>query len=342
MRSTKVLLSFLLVIALVVPFAAFAQDATPEATMEMMSDPVMGQDIIAICAAPAALPETVTLGAIFALSGGASVYGLSQQAAVNLAVQQINDWDFLGEGTTLAVQFEDSAGDPQQAINAMTTLVETDQVTLVIGPTLSVEAVAADPVAMEAGTPVLGVSNTATGLRDALGDFYHRASLPESAVIPGTIAQATELLGLTNVGVLYGNDDDFTLSGYDVFVQALADNGVNVVGEETFAKGDTDFNAQLTNLIGQNPDALVVSALAAEAIQIVNQARQQGYTGTIIGGNGFNSPAVLTQTAENAEGLIVGGAWNYDNPNPTVSSQQFVAAFEEASSGTRPDQFAAQ
>lgn len=335
MRNFRLWISFVLVIALIVPFGAMAQDATEEA-------PVMGQDIAASCEVPAALPETVNLGAIFALSGNASVYGLVQRAAVELAVQQINDWGFLGEGTTLSVQFEDSAGDAQQAINAMTKLVETDGVTAVIGPTLSTEAVASVPVAIDAGTPVLGVSNTATGLRAALGEFYHRASLPESAVIPGTIAQATELLGLENVGVLYGNDDDFTISGYDVFMQALADNGVNVLGEETFVRGDTVFNAQLTNLIGRNPDALVVSALAAEAILIINQARQQGYTGPIIGGNGFNSPVVLRETAGNNEGLIVGGAWNYDNPNPSVSSEQFVAAFEEASGGARPDQFAAQ
>ena len=73
--------------------------------------------------------------------------------------------------------------------------------------------------------------------------------------------------------------------------------------EETFAKGDVDFNAQLTAPLSNNPDALVVSALAAEAVQIINQARQQGYAGPIIGGNGFNSPAVLNQAGDNAEGL---------------------------------------
>ena len=98
--------------------------------------------------------------------------------------------DYLGDATTLTVQFEDSTGAAEQAINAMTKLVEEDQVAAVIGPTLSTEAVAADPVAQEAGTPVLGVSNTASGLRDLLGDFYHRDSLPEAVVIPGTIAQA--------------------------------------------------------------------------------------------------------------------------------------------------------
>ena len=346
MRNLKVLLSLLCMLVLVLPVLTLqhgvsAQDATEEAT-EMSGEMLMGQDMMAQCPDPASLPETVNIGAMFDLSGTASVYGLVQQAGVNLAVEQINAAGYLGEGVTLEVQFQDVASDAQQAINVMTGFTEDPNIVAVIGPTLSTEAVASVPVAQEAGLPVLGVSNTATGLRAALGDFYHRASLPESAVIPGTIAQATELLGLQNVGVLYGNDDDFTLSGYDVFVQALADNGVNVVGEETFLKGDLDFNTQLTNLIGQNPDALVVSALAAEAIQIVNQARQQGYTGPIIGGNGFNSPTVLTQTEGNNEGLIVGGSWNYDNPNPTESSQQFVAAYEAANGGTRPDQFAAQ
>ncbi len=337
MRTYKFVFAVLCVAALLLPLAVSAQDATPEATMEEM---VIGQDMMSACPTPSNLSGTVNIGAIFALSGPVSVYGGPQKQAVQLAVDEVNAAGYLGDAT-LNVQFEDSTGTAEQAINAMTKLVEDDQVVAVIGPTLSTEAVAADPVAQDAGTSVLGVSNTASGLRDLLGDFYHRDSLPEAVVIPGTISQAKDLLGLQNVSVLYGNDDDFTLSGYDVFKQALQDNSINILDEETFAKGDVDFNAQLTAALSKNPDALVVSALAAEAVQIINQARQQGYTGPIIGGNGFNSPAVLSQAGDNAEGLIVGGAWNYDNPNPTESSKQFVTAYE-AAYDAKPDQFAAQ
>jgi branched-chain amino acid transport system substrate-binding protein len=336
----KALFTWSLILMVLIPSLVLAQDATEEAT-EMAGSSIMGQDMAEACPTPSSLPETITIGAVFGLSGPISVYGIPQQQAVQLAVDEINAAHYLGDNTTLAVTFEDSTGDAQQAINAVTKLVEQDQVTAVIGPTLSTEMVGAAPVAQDAGTPILGVSNTATGLRAALGDFYHRVSLPESAVIPGTIAQATEGLGLTRVGVLYGNDDDFTLSGYDVFVQALSDNGVEIVDEETFAKGDVDFSAQLTNIIAQNPDAIVVSALAAEATQIIVQARQQGYTGPIIGGNGFNSPAVLNNAGADAEGLIVGGAWNLGNPDPSESSQQFVEAYQ-AAYGNPPDQFAAQ
>lgn len=317
-----------LIAVLAVPFSALAHE---------------GEHIIGFweeCAAPANLPETVTIGAAFALSEAASVYGTVQRNAVQLAVDEINEHQYLGEGTTLNVIFEDTAGNRDQSVTAMTKLVEEDQVVGVLGPTLSSEAFAADPVAQEAGTVVIGVSNTAIGITD-MGDFVFRNSLPESAVIPGTVAQATEALGLTSAGLLYGNDDDFTVSGYEVFRQALVDNGVTITGEETFAKGDVDFNAQLTNLINANPDALVVSALAAEATQIIIQARALGYTGPIIGGNGFNSPAVLNDSGEDAEGLIVGGAWNYGNPNPSESSVAFVEAFEAAFDSS-PDQFAAQ
>lgn len=326
-RTYRFISCFMLVLLLVSPmFNTLAQD-----------EPLIGS--WESCEAPAALPDSVSIGAIFGLSEAVAVYGVAQKQAVELAVEEINAWGYLGD-TTLNVVFEDSAGNKDQAVAAMTKLIDEDQVVAVLGPTLSSEAFAADPIAQENSTIVMGVSNTATGITE-MGDYVFRNSLPESAVIPGTIAQAAEILGLTRVGLLYGNDDNFTVSGYEVFKQALTDNNIEITREETFAKGDPDFNTQLTGLIDTQPDAIVVSALAAEAVQIIIQARSLGYTGPIIGGNGFNSPAVLRDSGADAEGLIVGGAWNYGNPDPSESSVAFVEAYE-AKFESSPDQFAAQ
>lgn len=331
MKMTR-LLGFILVLALLVPVAVLAQDD------EMMEEPLLG--FWEECAAPENLADTVELGVIFGLSGPISVYGNPQQQAVQLAIDEINQLGYLGEGVELMPIFEDAQGDAEQAINAMTKLVEEDGVVGVIGPTLSSQAFAADPVAQDNGTPVMGVSNTASGITD-MGDFVFRNSLPESSVIPGTVAQATEILGLEAVGVIYGDDDDFTLSGYDVFVDALDDNGVAILGEETFATGDVDFSAQLTNLISSEPDALIVSALAAEAVQIITQARDLGFEGPIVGGNGLNSPAVIDESGEDAEGVIVGAAWNIAAVDVDPISAAFAASFEDTT-GNQPDQFAAQ
>ena len=326
------------ILSLVLAFMLVMVGSVVAAQDDDMMEPLVG--FWEECATPENLPETVTIGAIFGLSGPIGVYGNPQQQSVQLAVDEINASGYLGEGTTLEVIIEDSNGDAEQAIAAMTSLVEEDEVVAVLGPTLSTEAFAADPIAQENSTVVMGVSNTALGITD-MGDFVFRDSLPESAVIPGTVGQAVEALGLESVGILYGNDDDFTISGYEVFIEALDDNEVEILGEETFARGDVDFSAQLTNLIAAEPDAIVASALAAEAIQIINQARDLGYTGPIIGGNGFNSPAVLAQTEGNSEGLIVGAAWNVQNPDNNDASLHFVEMFEAANEAL-PDQFAAQ
>jgi branched-chain amino acid transport system substrate-binding protein len=138
---------------------------------------------------------------------------------------------------------------------------------------------------------------------------------------------------------MYGNDDAFTQAGYDVFVQTLADEGIEVLTTETFAKGDTDFNPQLTKIQGFAPEAIVVSALAEEASGIMLQARQLGLEVPIIGGNGFNSPKLAELAGEAAEGAVSGAAWLVSSES--AKNQAFVAAYN-AKYSSNPDQFAAQ
>ena len=289
--------------------------------------------------APAAAePVVIKVGAAHALSGPIAIYGQPIRQGIELAVKQINEQKYLGENTTLEVIFEDTAGTKEQAITAFEKLINQDQVAAILGPTLSNSAFAADPIAQEAGVPVIGSSNTATGITE-MGDFVFRTSLPESAVIPNTIKVVKEARGLTKVAVMYGNDDQFTKSGYEVFAAALEAEGIEVLGTETFAKGDTDFSAQLTKIKALEPQAIVTSALAEEAANIMAQASQLGLEVFFIGGNGFNSPKLAEIAGPAAEGAISGSAWFLSSPSPENVS--FVEAYKAAYNAD-PDQFAAQ
>ena len=181
---------------------------------------------------------------------------------MQLAVNQINDGGYLGNSKLVAA-IEDSTGTNEGAIAAMTKAIDDDKAVGVIGPTLSAQAFAADPIAQEKGIPVIGPSNTVAGIVE-IGDFIFRDSLPESSVIPGTVKAVVPLLGIKTAGIIWGNNDDFSVGGYKVFKQALQDNNMQIVDDETFACGDVDFHAQLTKIIAQKPDAIVVSALAKE------------------------------------------------------------------------------
>ena len=229
---------------------------------------------------------------------------------------------------------------PQQGTNVYNKLINGDKVAIIIGPTLSNTAKITNPIAQQIGVPVLGVSNTAGGITE-IGDFIFRDSLTEAVVIPNTIKIAKEKLGLKKVVLFYGNDDAFTKSGDDVFRKVLQAEGIQILSEQTFAKGDRDFSPQLTQIKSQNPDAIICSALVEEASGIVSQARQLGIPKTvrIIGGNGFNSPALIKNAGDAAEGVIVGAAWNISSTNPL--NVKFVDDYTKKYNHP-PDQFAAQ
>jgi branched-chain amino acid transport system substrate-binding protein len=274
------------------------------------------------------------IGAALSLTGAAASYGAQQRAGIQAAVDDLNQ----GGGVKLEVRIEDDASTKEQGITVFQKFINRDKVSAIIGPTLSNTASAADPLAQQAQVPVLGISNTAaSGITD-IGNYIWRDSLTEAQVIPGAFKKAKEKLHFKTAGVLYGNDDVFTKAGYDVMQKALADLQVKVLGTQTFAKPDRDYHAQLTALTAAKPDVLVVSALADNAAAIVTQARQLGWSGSILGGNGFNSPAFIKNAGAAAEGVMVGTSWNSLSQAP--ANQKFLADMKKA--GVNPDQFSAQ
>ncbi|MBA2731192.1 MAG: ABC transporter substrate-binding protein, partial [Euzebyaceae bacterium] len=131
------------------------------------------------------LDEPVKVGVVFSQIGPAAVYGESQLAGVELAVEEQN----AEGGVTYELVVEDDASDPAQGIPAFEKLINQDEASVIIGPTLSNTAFSTDPVAQDAGVPVLGVSNTAEGITE-IGDYIWRNSLTEQQVIPQTIEAA--------------------------------------------------------------------------------------------------------------------------------------------------------
>jgi branched-chain amino acid transport system substrate-binding protein len=288
-------------------------------------------------AAPAFAQQTVKVGAALSMTGPAAAYGANQKTGILAAVEEVNKSGAL-KGVTLEAVIEDDASTKEQGLAVFQKLINQSKVSAIIGPTLSNTAFATNPLAQGQKAPVVAVSNTAPkGITD-IGDYIWRVSLTEAQVIPGALRTLQAKLGFKKAGVLYGNDDAFTKAGYDVMKAALADQKIQVLGEQTFAKPDRDYNAQLTKLLEAKPDILVVSALIENASGIVTQARQLGWKGPIFGGNGFNNPALMKNAGPAAEGVYVGTAWN--RASTDEANQKFLALMK--GKGVDPDQFCAQ
>jgi branched-chain amino acid transport system substrate-binding protein len=293
--------------------------------------------VAALSLSATAFAGEVKFGLAEALTGPIAKYGVPIRNGFALAAEQINAAGGVN-GDTIALVVEDEQGKKEEALNVFKKLIFQDRVLALFGPTLSNSAFAADPIANQAKVVVFATSNTANGITD-MGPWTFRNSIMEADVLPEVIRQAAAKFGIRKVAVLYGNDDAFTKGGYEVFKAALEAQKIPITGTETFAKGDVDFRAQLTKIKAQAPDAIVCSALAEEAANIILQARNLGIAVPFVGGNGFNSAKLFEIARSAADNTVMGGPWAAESDTP--QNKAFVAAYTRKY-GAEPDQFAAQ
>ena len=279
----------------------------------------------------------IKLGLAAAITGPVAKYGVPIKNGFTLAVEEVNAKGGVNDNKLILV-VEDEQAKKEEAINVFKKLIFQDKVLAIFGPTLSNSAFAADPIANQAKVVVFATSNTANGITD-MGPWTFRNSIMEADVLPVTMREAVKKFGIRKVAVLYGNDDAFTKGGYDVFKMVLSTQKIPVTTTETFARGDVDFRAQLTKIKSQTPDAIVCSALAEEAANIILQARNLGITAPFVGGNGFNSAKLFEIAKTAADNTIMGGPWAAESTS--VRNKAFVAAYTKKY-GVEPDQFAAQ
>lgn len=284
-------------------------------------------------------PVAVTVGLVADVTGPAGVYGRSIRNGAQLAAALINQRGGINHHP-LVLEVRDAATSETRVVKLYRQMINRDRVLALLGPTLSSEAKIADPIAQGAGVPVIATSNTAPGIT-AMGSFIFRMSLGEADVIPLAMKVARRHLHFKRVAILYGKDNTVTAGDGDIFKAEATHEGLDVVDTETFTTGDTDFSAQLTRIKNAHPDVILVGALVAEAAHILTQARTLGILPGVhvIGGNGFNSPALIAQAGAASEGAISGTAWFAGSTRPL--NRTFVARYRSRY-GHEPDQFAAQ
>ncbi|GAC1420028.1 MAG: ABC transporter substrate-binding protein [Candidatus Velthaea sp.] len=281
--------------------------------------------------------KTMKVGVIADVTGNAAVYGTSQKNAYELANEDVKSGTIDAGGVNLSFDVQDSASDGNQVVNLFQKF-STDGTPLVLGPTLSAEAKKGDPIAVRANLPVVGTSTTADGIT-SLGSCVFRVSLSEAQVIPTTVAKTKALWHYKTAAVIYGDDNAFTKTNYDIFKEQLERNGIQIVDTETFHQNDKDFQAALTKIAGKKPDVLVIGALFPEATKIIEQATKLGLKTHMMGGNGLNSQQMYDVAGPGAQGTVVGAAWFIGGGY--TGNREFVARYKKKY-GSAPDQFAAQ
>jgi len=284
---------------------------------------------------------SISLGAVFSLTGPGGVYGPQQQNGAQLAVAQINAKGGV-DGRKLSLTVLDDGSDKQQSAQATQRLIQQDHVVALLGPTLSNSAVAAHPLADKLRTPMLAVSTTGLHI---VGDcpypctYIFRDSLGEASAIPANIRTYAAAAHPRTAVLLFPNDDKFSVDGARIVQQTAPAAGIKLIGVIQFSKTETDLTPYVTEAVQKRPDVIFITSLGAIPSQIMIGARGQGFTGKFLGGNGFNTAAV--SKAAGTAGLGAQSASAYYSANPSAVNNEFVGAYRQRY-GIAPDQFAAQ
>jgi len=281
--------------------------------------------------------EPIQIGIAVAQTSNVALFGQEQVIGAQIAQDYFNELGGVN-GRPIELVFQDTAGDEAGAINAFQTLIASGVVGIV-GPTLSQQAFAADPIANDAGVPVIAPSNTARGIPE-IGEYIARVSAPVAVVAPSAVRVALSLNPeIETVAVFYAQNDAFASSETVTFQETVTSLGLNLLPVQTFQTTDTDFSAQITTALAGNPDLVIVSGLAADGGNLVRQLREFGYTGLIVGGNGLNTANIFPVCQALCDGIIIAQAYSY--ASDTEINNAFREIYVEAQ-GKNPPQFSAQ
>ncbi len=280
----------------------------------------------------------IPIGFAVAQTTNVALFGQEQVNGAKIAEEYLNSLGGVN-GTPIRMVYQDTGGDEAGAVNAFQNLITQGKVVGIIGPTLSQQAFAANPIADRAKVPVVGPSNTAKGIPQ-IGEYVGRISAPMTVVAPNSLKKALALNPkIKNVAVLFAQNDAFSASETGIFQEAIKGLGLNIVTIQRFQTTDTDFTTQVTAVLGENVDLVVISGLAADSGNLVKQLRQLGYTGIIVGGNGLNSPNMFPVCGALCQDILVAQAYSPEAAAEVnrVFVEKFTAAYKKG-----PAQFSAQ
>ncbi|UUX34302.1 ABC transporter substrate-binding protein [Fundicoccus culcitae] len=289
-----------------------------------------------------AAQETIKIGSNYELSGDAASYGQAMENALQLAVKKANEEGWMFDGSTVEVVSLDNTSDITESASIAQRLVS-ENVVGIVGPALTGTSQAQIPIITEAQIPVILPAATNDGITlDEAGnvlEYLFRVCFENSVQGEAAAIFAVENLGSQKAVIISDYAADYSIGLADAFKGKFEELGGEVVIEESFQTGDTDYTSVLTSLITADYDAIYIPSYYTEGGLIIKQARELGITAPILSGDGFASPTLVELAgAENANDIYYTSHFSSATEDPYA--QEFLADYEEMF-GREADGFAA-
>lgn len=297
--------------------------------------------IFAGCGAEKAGENEIGIGINYELTGEVASYGQASVDGIELAIDEINAAGGIN-GKKIKPFKYDNKSDKSQATTLGKKLMTQHKVVAVLGPATSGAFKATIPDAIKNKVVVASGSATAEDVTaDANGvkEYAFRICFNDSYQGTAMANYALNNMSKTKAVVIMDNSSDYGKGLAENFTNTFKANGGTIVATEAFVSGDTDFNAILTKIKGQDFDVIFIPGYYNEAGLIIKQARAQGIDTPILGADGFGAPELTELAGADAlNNVYFSSHFSSLDKDPSVIG--FIENFK-AKYGKEPDQFAA-
>ena len=237
--------------------------------------------------------DPIMIGVISPNTGALAAYGTGIVMGADLAVEEINAaGGILGREVQLIKT--DDQSDPTECLNSFNSLVAKG-IGLIVGSATSGCTSAITDAANEEEVCILSPTATADSITTE-DDFIFRACYADS--FQGAIAAAyAKQAGFDRVGIVYCAADVYSKGLFDSFSKACEEYGIEVAAAQSSASLDVqDYTNQFAAMVNAGVE-FVYAPYYYDVIgpYVVPQARAAGYTGIIMGADGYDTTKLQTQ-----------------------------------------------
>lgn len=280
--------------------------------------------------------ETINVGVILPLSGGAAQAGENARDGIRMIADKINEEGGIKslDGAKIELKVADSTEEPSTAATVAQRFISRNDVVAVLGCYSSSLSLAVSEVTERQRIPFITMSYT-DELTSRGFEYLFQVTPKASVIGDATLAQAIAIgeeagdQAIERIAIMY-EDTAYGTSQEEGLRKSAQEAGVAIVMNESFPFGITDVSPLVNELRGADAQIVFpISGSIDDAVKIVRGMRGQGLEPLIVGGSGgYVLPDFEEALGEDAQGVLSINTSNWDlAPEVTKEFEQRYGYF---------------
>ena len=281
---------------------------------------------------PVGAQTPIKIGASMSVTGTYAKPGTYQKQGYDVCIDELNaKGGILGRKVELVIYDDQST--PATAVRLYEKLITEDKVDAVMGPYSSAVSEAVANVTEKYKKVMVAPLAATTSIFKKGRKYIFMVITPAENYLDGLIDMAAKR-GLKTVAII-NEDTLFPKASAAGTAEAAKKRGMQVVLQEAYPKGNTDFSALLVKIKAANPDVIAAGTYFDDAVAITRQMKELNVNPKMFGLTvGGDLPEFYDLLKQNAEYTY--GSTQWDESLPYPGQKEFLAAYKAKFKGQEP------